>query len=123
MCANRDAFRGPSKGDAMGTHVKGGSPLYGPSLCESCCNSHIVRGYRLNEEVTVCTATSPDHQIRFRVRECTSYLDKQRQSLYEMKQMAWILAPRGPKRQAGFMHVSELLNEEGEIELKLDESE
>jgi len=107
----------------MGIHVKDGTALFGPSLCESCCNAHIARGYGLNEVVTVCTATSPDHRIRFRVRECTSYTDKQRQSLYEMKQIAWVLAPRGPKRRAGFVPVSELLNEEGEIELKLDETE
>jgi len=95
----------------MGVYVRNGTPLDGPSLCESCCNAHIAKGYRLNEEVTVCTATSPDHRIRFRVRECTSYVDRQRQSLYEMKQMAWVLAPRGPKRKAGFVHASELLTE------------
>jgi len=36
--------------------------------------------------------------------------------------MAWLLAP-DPKRQAGFVHISELLKQAGEIELKLDESE
>lgn len=61
--------------------------------------------------------------MRFRVRECTSYIDRNRQSLYEMNKMAWVLAPRGPKRQAGFVHIGELLNEAGEIELKLDENE
>ena len=60
--------------------------------------------------------------MRFPVRECTNYLDKNRQSLYEIRQMAWLLAP-DPKRQAGFVHISELLKQAGEIELKLDESE
>ena len=105
----------------MSVNVKDGTPLYGPSLCDSCCNAHIVRGYRLNEKVVVCTVTSPDFRVRFRVRQCSSYVDKNRQSLYEMQQMAWILAPRGPKRQAGFVHSSELRNEDGEIELTLED--
>ena len=71
----------------------------------------------------MCTATNPDLRVRFRVRECTNYIDKNRQSLYEMKEMAWILAPRGPKRKAGFVHSSELRNKNGEIELILDDSE
>ena len=107
----------------MSVNVRNGTPMHGPSLCETCCNGHIARGYLLGEEVVVCTATTPDREMRFRVRECTNYLDKNRQSLYEMRQMAWLLAPRGPKRQAGFVHISELLNEAGEIELKLDETE
>ncbi|MGH9560590.1 MAG: hypothetical protein ACRD3S_03965 [Terracidiphilus sp.] len=104
----------------MCVKVKDGTPLYGPSLCDSCCNAHIAKGYRLNEKVVVCTVTSPALRVRFRVRECTSYTDKNRQSLYEMKEMAWILAPRGPKRRAGFVHSSKLRNEEGDIELTLD---
>ncbi|HVB85905.1 MAG TPA: hypothetical protein VNK23_04465 [Candidatus Dormibacteraeota bacterium] len=104
----------------MSVKVKDGTPLYGPSLCETCCNAHVARGYRLNEKVLVCMATSPDRQVRFRVRECTSYVDKNRQTLYEMKEMAWILAPRGPKRRAGFVHSSELRNEDGDIELTLE---
>jgi len=105
----------------MSVNVKDGTPLYGPSLCETCSNAHIAKGYRLGEEVAVCTATSPDRRMRFRISECSSYVDKNRQSLYEMQQMAWILAPRGPKRQAGFVHSSELHNEDGEIELTLED--
>jgi hypothetical protein len=107
----------------MGIHVKNGTPMHGPSLCETCTNAHIERGYRLSEEFVLCTANSFDRRVRFRVRECTSYRDKNRQSLYEMSQMAWVLAPRGPKRAAGFVRASELTDENREIELTLDESE
>lgn len=107
----------------MGIHVKNGTPLHGPSLCETCSNAHIERGYRANEELTLCGANYPMHGVRFPVRECTSYVDKNRQDLCQMEKMAWILAPRGPKRRAGFVHATDLMNEDGEIELKLDDSE
>ena len=107
----------------MGIHMKNGTPLHGPSLCETCCNAHIERGYRASEELVLCTANSPLRRVRFRVRECTSFVDKNRQTLYEMGKIAWILAPRGPKRAAGFVQASELADENREIELKLDESE
>jgi hypothetical protein len=108
---------------AMSVHVKNGTPMHGPSLCDTCSQAHIVRGYRATEMLTMCAANYPVHRVAFPVQECTSYIDKNRQNLCEMERMAWILAPRGPKRKAGFVHASELMNEDGEIELKLDDSE
>jgi hypothetical protein len=107
----------------MSVSIKNGTPPDGPSLCETCTNAHIERGYRSSEEFVLCTANSFDRRVRFRVRECTSYRDKNRQSLYEMSQMAWVLAPRGPKREAGFVRASELADKSREIELTLDDSE
>jgi hypothetical protein len=107
----------------MGIHVKDGTPMHGPSLCETCTNAHIERGYRTSEELTLCGANYPMHRVLFSVRECTGYIDKTRQDLGAMERMAWILAPRGPKRRAGFVHASDLMSEDGEIELKLDDSE
>ena len=107
----------------MSVNVKNGTPIDGPSLCETCANAHIQRGHRLSEEIVLCTANSLDRRVLFSVRECSSYRDKNRQSLYEMNKMAWILAPRGPKRAAGFVHANELTDENREIELTLDEDE
>lgn len=45
-----------------------------------------------------------------------------RQTLSQMEQIAWILAPREGKRKAGFVPAKELEKESG-IELILDESE
>lgn len=107
----------------MSVHVKEGTPVYGPSLCESCVHAHIERGYRTSEELTLCAANYPAHRVAFSVRECTSHRDKTRQDLSAMERMAWILAPRGPKRQAGFAHASKVRNEDDEMELTLDDSE
>jgi hypothetical protein len=105
----------------MSVHVKNGTPLHQPSLCETCTNAHTERGYRESELQVFCTAHYPIHRVPFLVRECSGYVDKNRQNFYEMEKMAWILAPRGPKRKAGFIPVSKLLNEDGEIELTLEQ--
>jgi hypothetical protein len=107
----------------MGVNIKNGTPLHGPSLCETCTNAHIEKGYRESEQRTLCRANYPMHRVLFPMRECTGYIDKTRQGLTAMENIAWILVPRGPKRKAGFVHASDLANEDAEIELTLDGKE
>jgi len=103
----------------MSISVKNGTPVYGPSLCETCTNAHIEKGYRASEELVFCTANYPVHCVPFPVRDCTSYLHKTRQNLPAMERIAWILSPQGPKRQAGFAPPKQAPGD-GEIELILD---
>ena len=107
----------------MSVHVKNGTPLHGPSLCETCSNAHIEKGYGATEVLVLCDALYRDHRVLFPVRECSHYLDRNRQNLKAMEDIAWILDPGGTKRQAGFVHASELRNKNGEIELTLDDSD
>jgi hypothetical protein len=108
----------------MSLNVKGGTPVYGPSLCETCERALTVKGYRENEKIVVCQAMWPEREVEFPVQECSSYTSKGRESLYEMKKIAWMLQPRGPKRQAGFVAPSHDDDEDDcEIELVLDEEE
>lgn len=72
--------------------------------------------------LVICQATSPEHRVRYRVRECSNYLDLQRETLYEMKQIAWVLMPREGKRKAGFVPARDS-EAESEIELILNEPE
>ncbi len=103
----------------MSVHVKDGTPLHGESLCESCVNAHIERGYRETETLVFCQATYPEHRVRFRVRECSSHAEKQRQTLYEMQKTAWILEER-PGRKVGFVPAAELEERPNELEIILD---
>jgi hypothetical protein len=86
----------------MRVHVKDGTPVDGPSLCESCVRAHIERGYRQNEEVLFCMRTDGSHRVTFRVRACTSYMDMKCQPLWKMEEIAWVLTPRDGKRVVGF---------------------
>jgi hypothetical protein len=103
----------------MGISVKNGTTVHGPSLCETCINAHIERGYRASEELVICAANYPVHRVLFVVRDCTSYVDKTKQNLQHMEDIAWLLSPRGPKRKAGFTPPNKR-EDDGEIELILD---
>jgi spore coat polysaccharide biosynthesis protein SpsF (cytidylyltransferase family) len=103
----------------MSVYVKGGTPLDSPSLCDTCVNAHLERGYRESEALVFCQATYPEHRVRFRVRECSSHTEKQKQTLYQMQKMAWILDQR-PDRKVGFVPAAELEKETNEVELILD---
>jgi hypothetical protein len=105
----------------MEINVKDGTPLYGPSLCESCSNAHIQKGYRISEELVACVAYTPAMRVPFRVRECSNYLDKNRECLYELKKIAWTISPERSKKTAGFFRPSEADGDE-DIELILDKT-
>jgi len=105
----------------MSVNIKNGTPTHGPSLCDTCFRSLVVKGYRESEKVVICQATWPEKQLLFPVRECSTYEDKGRQTLRQMEEIAWTLTPRGPKRQAGFVAPGEAKEGDREIELVLDD--
>lgn len=107
----------------MAVHVKGGTPIFGHSLCESCTNAHIRLGYRASEKVVVCFANRPGDRVDFLVRECNEYSDRTKQNLWAMEKIAWLLSPRGPKRRAGFTAPAKTEDEEPEVELILEGGE
>lgn len=107
----------------MPIYVKNGTPLNGPSLCETCSLAFIAHGYRESECVVVCQATEPARAMKFRVRECTSYADKIKRPLWEMQKMALILDSADLKREAGFMPPNDTASGGEKIELILDENE
>lgn len=104
----------------MRVQVRNGTPLHGESKCRTCVNALLKRGFRESEEEVICQASYPERRVAFRVRECSGYLETKRQSLKQMEDIAWLLAPRGSKRQAGFVPASELQGDEVEIDLILD---
>jgi hypothetical protein len=105
----------------MTNNVKNGTPTHGPSLCDTCFRSLVVKGYRESEKVVICQATRPEKQVRFPVRECSIYEDRGRQTLRQMEEVAWTLAPRGSKRQAGFIAPGEKKEGDGDFEFMLDD--
>jgi hypothetical protein len=108
----------------MSFKVKNGTPVHGPSLCETCERAHITKGYRASELVVVCRATyEPQRCVTFPVRECSSYASKNTFTFYEMEKIAWTLAERGPKRAAGFVAPGGSTEGEREFEFVLKEDE
>ena len=107
----------------MSVHMKNAAPCYGPSLCETCVHGHVEKGYRESEVRTFCEATYRTHAVRFRVRECSGYTERKRQTLKQMEDIAWLLQPRGPKRTAGFASCGDARPDNNEVELILVEPE
>ena len=107
----------------MRLKVKEGTPLHGPPLCEACMHAHIERGYSLGEQAIFCTANYPVHPVRFSVRECSGYVDKNRQDIEAMERIAWILEPRNGKRVAGFVRPGQKPAREEDIELILGDAD
>jgi hypothetical protein len=87
----------------MSVYIKNGTPLQGPSLCETCVSGHVERGYRENEQLVMCEATYFGHRVHFPIRECSSYTERKRQTLRQLEKIAWILEAKNNKRVAGFV--------------------
>lgn len=107
----------------MAFNVKNGTPLHASSLCETCMYAFSAKGYRASEELVICQRTYPEHVVRFQVRDCSGYVEVKRQTLKQMEDIAWVLQPRGSKRQAGFISPSERNDDGSEIELILNGNE
>ena len=86
----------------------------GRSLCETCRNATITRGAKLEDEIVRCEAqpmTTPV-LIRFKVTECSAYLDARLPTYAQLLEQAWILKPTSGRRQAGFVRSSDLRDDE-----------
>jgi hypothetical protein len=86
----------------------------GQSLCETCRNATITRGARLGDEIVRCEAqpmTTPV-LIRFKVTECSAYLDARLPTYAQLLEQAWILKPTSGRRSAGFVRSSDLRDDE-----------
>jgi hypothetical protein len=103
----------------MSVNVRNGTPIHGPSLCDSCMHAHVLRGFSESKEQVICCFTYPNHRVDFRVYQCNDYAEVKRQTLKQMEDMAWVLMPREGKRVPGFVRPGEIPEgEQIEIELK-----
>lgn len=107
----------------MRANIRNGTPLHGKSLCETCVNAHIARGFRESEEIVHCQATYPDHRVSFRIRECSGFTEKKRQTLKQMEDIAWLLDPKGTSRKVGFVSPDDSRKDRDRIELILSETD
>jgi len=89
----------------MGTTLKvqGGTLVEGESLCRTCRHAHIQRGYRQNEELVYCGYDTM-RLVRFKIAECTDYLDKTVPTRWEMDQMAHLINVEPVRKQSGFVN-------------------
>jgi hypothetical protein len=85
----------------------------GRSLCDTCRHATITRGQRLEDEIVRCEAQPMTTVlIRFKVTECSAYIDDRLPTYGQLLEQAWILKPTSGRRPAGFVRSSDLREHE-----------
>jgi hypothetical protein len=90
-------------------HIKilGGTADNGrPSLCYTCRRATVVKGARLRDEIVQCSVL--ENPIAFPVTSCTTYVNRQHPSLYEMEDIAWVLRTDAKRGKIGFVQSKDL---------------
>jgi hypothetical protein len=88
--------------------VRGGTPEGSGTLCQTCSDGHLIKGFRVTEEEVFCRYFYLEREIHFPVSECTFYEDRRLASKKEMEDIAWILRTDMPWRRVGFISPEQL---------------
>jgi hypothetical protein len=74
-------------------------------LCDSCERGIVRRGASDSDEEVHCIITRK--QVVTRVVECSRYVDASKPSLWDMRQIAWVLQTDSRRQKIGFMKARE----------------
>ena len=81
--------------------IKDARPQEGEPLCRTCRWVHMQRGFRESEEAIFCDYGTL-RPVRFKVAECTNYVDRTIPSRSEMEDMALLINVEPARDKAGF---------------------
>ncbi|MCM3879732.1 MAG: hypothetical protein ND807_06470 [Vicinamibacterales bacterium] len=91
----------------MHIKIQGGTVQNGQSsLCHTCRRATVVKGASLSHEIVECSAV--ESRVTFAVASCTSYVNRQHPSLYDMEDIAWILRTDAKRSRVGFVGSKDL---------------
>lgn len=76
-----------------------------PRLCDTCQSGLVRKGAAESDERIYCLITERD--VETRVVECNRYVDRAQPSLWEMKQIAWVLNTESKREAIGFVRARE----------------
>ena len=82
--------------------IKNGTLVEGESLCCTCRNAHIQKGFRESEEAVFCCLTTPTRAVTFKVAECTDYSNRLVPYRWELEKMALLINIDPARKPAGF---------------------
>jgi len=81
--------------------IKGGTVEEGESLCRSCRNAHIQKGFRESEEAIFCS-WGQFRAVLFKVADCTDYANRTVPYRWELEKMALLINVEPARKKAGF---------------------
>ena len=80
---------------------KGTRPSSAARLCDSCQSGLVRKGAADSDEQVYCTMIERD--VETWVVECNRYVDRTLPSLWEMRQIAWVLRTDSKRQDIGFV--------------------
>lgn len=92
----------------MATRLKvlnGTRSLLAPRLCDSCEYGVVRKGASESDEHVFCNHIR--RGVKIRVVECNQYQDRALPSLWDMRQIAWVLQTDSKRQKVGFMRAKE----------------
>jgi hypothetical protein len=92
----------------MSTRLKvlgGTRSLAAPRLCDTCQSGVVTRGAPDSDEEIFCTIT--ERRLQRSVVECNRYVDRNQPSLWDMRQIAWVLDTDPRRQRIGFVRSKE----------------
>lgn len=96
--------------------VKNGTLIEGESLCRTCRNAHIQRGFRESEETIFCGWTTPIRPVVFKVADCTDYSNRLVPYRWELEKMALLINVDAKRKPLGFRGGAAVAESEDEDE-------
>jgi len=81
--------------------IKNGTLVEGESLCRTCRNAHIQKGFRESEEAIFC-AWGQLRAVPFKVADCTDYSNRLVPYRWELEKMALLINVDPKRKPAGF---------------------
>jgi hypothetical protein len=83
-------------------------------LCDSCANSHIIRGSRISQESISCSGIYPPRVVPFDVVECKDYRNAAEPSLGKLMEIAQFISVDKRTGRVGFVDASKISDEDKE---------
>ena len=80
---------------------RGTRSVSSPRLCDGCWNGVVTRGATESQERVYCTAM--EREVHIRIIECSAYVQRNRSTLKDLTELAWILRTDSNRQAAGFV--------------------
>lgn len=85
----------------MNVKVQGGTrSVEAPRLCDRCWSGVVLRGPADSEELVFCELL--ERPVTIRVTQCSRFEDRTEESLHELREIAWTIAPSPVTERFGF---------------------
>ena len=102
----------------MGTRLKvlnGTRSPEAPRLCDTCQSGVVRRGAAESDEHIFCR--NIEREVRTRVVECNVYVNRSQPSLWDLRQIAWVLDVDSKRQRMGFLRAHDWEKEHEDEEL------